>query len=142
MLTGMSGELATVLADLRGEGDELDGLVAGLSDAGWALPTPAEGWTIAHQVSHLAWTDRLASLAASDSAAAKGSAAADSAAVEGRAAVKGGAAVKDSADFRSGASSRNSVSFRDSDGHVDSAGFEGMLRRASADPLGFVEQGA
>lgn len=46
-----------VLDDLRAEGDELDALVAGLGTEEWALPTPAERWSIAHQVAHLAWTD-------------------------------------------------------------------------------------
>ncbi len=42
----------------------LDGRVADLDEAGWALATPAEGWTIAHQIAHLAWTDEVAALAA------------------------------------------------------------------------------
>jgi uncharacterized protein (TIGR03084 family) len=50
-------ELAAILRDLRDEGEELDALVAGLDAAGWRAPTPAPGWTIAHQVGHLAWTD-------------------------------------------------------------------------------------
>ena len=62
----MPDDLEGVLADLRAEGDELDGLVSGLPDAGWARPTPAPGWTIAHQIAHLAWTDQLALLAARD----------------------------------------------------------------------------
>jgi uncharacterized protein (TIGR03084 family) len=45
-------------------GDDLDGLVAELDDAGWATPTPAAGWTIAHQVAHLAATFRMAGTAA------------------------------------------------------------------------------
>ncbi|MEE4546015.1 TIGR03084 family metal-binding protein [Streptomyces sp. V4-01] len=49
-----------VLDDLRAEGEALDGLVAGLEPARWATPTPAAGWTIAHQIAHLAWTDDLA----------------------------------------------------------------------------------
>lgn len=60
---------AQVLADLRDEGDELDALVAPLDDAGWRLPTPAEGWSVAHQVAHLAWTDEVAVAAATDRAA-------------------------------------------------------------------------
>ena len=48
----------TVLADLDGESAEVDGLVADLPPDGWAPPTPAAGWTIAHQIAHLAWTDR------------------------------------------------------------------------------------
>ncbi|MBW9209725.1 TIGR03084 family protein [Mumia sp. zg.B21] len=57
--------LEAVLADLAAESDQLDALVADLDDAGWSRPTPAEGWTIAHQVAHLHWTDE-ASLAAVD----------------------------------------------------------------------------
>jgi uncharacterized protein (TIGR03084 family) len=59
-------ELAPLLADLRAEGDALDGVVAGLEEPAWLGPTPAEGWTIAHQVAHLAWTDEQALLAATD----------------------------------------------------------------------------
>ncbi|TJZ52924.1 TIGR03084 family protein [Streptomyces piniterrae] len=55
-----------VLADLRDESDELDALVAGLPAGRWATATPAEGWTVAHQIAHLAWTDRQALLAATD----------------------------------------------------------------------------
>ncbi|KIZ13597.1 TIGR03084 family metal-binding protein [Streptomyces natalensis] len=55
-----------VLADLRDESEELDALVAKLPAERWAVPTPAEGWTLAHQIAHLAWTDRKALLAASD----------------------------------------------------------------------------
>lgn len=62
----MAVDLAGVLEDLRAEGDELDALVAELPPEGWELLTPAVGWTIAHQVSHLAWTDRVALLAATD----------------------------------------------------------------------------
>jgi uncharacterized protein (TIGR03084 family) len=55
-----------VLADLRAEGNALDAVVAGLDDAGWRRPTPAAGWTIAHQIAHLAWTDDQAMRAATD----------------------------------------------------------------------------
>ncbi|MGV9627362.1 TIGR03084 family metal-binding protein [Streptomyces sp. NPDC003487] len=55
-----------VIDDLRDESDELDCLVAGLSPAQWALATPAPRWTIAHQIAHLAWTDRSALLAVTD----------------------------------------------------------------------------
>jgi len=58
--------LAEVLADLRAEGEALDGLVARLSDVDWSRETPSVGWTVANQVAHLAWTDRAATLAASD----------------------------------------------------------------------------
>lgn len=55
-----------VVADLTAESAELDDLVAGLDDAGWATPTPAPGWTIAHQIAHLSWTDGVAAVAATD----------------------------------------------------------------------------
>ncbi|MEU7147392.1 TIGR03084 family metal-binding protein [Streptomyces sp. NPDC045470] len=61
-----------VLADLRDEGDALDVLVGGLEPEGWALLTPAEGWTVAHQIGHLAWTDRQALLSATDPVAFQG----------------------------------------------------------------------
>ncbi|GAA1011075.1 TIGR03084 family metal-binding protein [Nocardiopsis tropica] len=32
----------------------------------WSLPTPAQGWTVAHQVAHLAWTDEVSLVAATD----------------------------------------------------------------------------
>ncbi|GAA2371115.1 TIGR03084 family metal-binding protein [Streptomyces cuspidosporus] len=57
-----------VLGDLLAEGEELDGLVAGLAEEDWATPTPAEGWTVAHQIAHLAWTDERAAQAATDPA--------------------------------------------------------------------------
>jgi uncharacterized protein (TIGR03083 family) len=59
-------DLQPVLSDLTAESDDLDALVSTLPDEGWAQPTPAEGWTIAHQIAHLAWTDDLATLAATD----------------------------------------------------------------------------
>ncbi len=51
---------AAVLGDLRAEGDALDGLVGRIAPERWAAPTPAPGWTIAHQIAHLAWTDECA----------------------------------------------------------------------------------
>ena len=32
----------------------------------WATPTPAPGWTIAHQIAHLLWTDRVSLLSVTD----------------------------------------------------------------------------
>jgi len=59
-------DTAELLADLDAESAEVDALVAGLSDVDWARPTPAAGWTIAHQIAHLSWTDHAALLAATD----------------------------------------------------------------------------
>ncbi|RZQ61124.1 TIGR03084 family metal-binding protein [Amycolatopsis suaedae] len=58
-----------VIDDLTEEGREVDGLVAGLAADAWALPTPAAGWTVAHQIGHLAFIFRIAGLAAADPAA-------------------------------------------------------------------------
>jgi uncharacterized protein (TIGR03084 family) len=59
---------APMVADLRAESDDLDALVAPLAADRWADPTPAPGWTIAHQIGHLLWTDRVALTAATDGA--------------------------------------------------------------------------
>ena len=57
-----------IVADLRAESDDLDALVAPLPAHRWAEPTPAAGWTIAHQIGHLLWTDRVALTAVTDEA--------------------------------------------------------------------------
>ena len=55
-----------VIGALRAEADEFDHMVAALPPARWATPTPAPGWTVAHQVGHVAFVFRIAGLAASD----------------------------------------------------------------------------
>jgi uncharacterized protein (TIGR03083 family) len=55
-----------MVADLRVESDELDAIVADLPADQWAEATPAPGWTIAHQIAHLLWTDRVALTAVTD----------------------------------------------------------------------------
>lgn len=57
-----------IVDDLRAESDDLDGLVADLPAERWAGATPASGWTIAHQIAHLLWTDRVALLSIDDEA--------------------------------------------------------------------------
>jgi uncharacterized protein (TIGR03084 family) len=52
-------DASAVLNDLQAEGDDLEALVTGLTGGQWATATPAEGWTIAHQIAHLAWTDAV-----------------------------------------------------------------------------------
>jgi uncharacterized protein (TIGR03084 family) len=59
-------DLTALVADLAAECADLDALVADLPEAQWAQETPAAGWTIAHQIGHLAWTDDVAALAATD----------------------------------------------------------------------------
>ncbi|MDY6996095.1 MAG: TIGR03084 family metal-binding protein, partial [Actinomycetota bacterium] len=57
-----------IVADLRAESDALDALVADLAPQRWATETPAAGWTVAHQIAHLLWTDRVALTAINDEA--------------------------------------------------------------------------
>jgi len=66
----MKGETVSAAPDvygaLKAAGAEVDSMVAELAPAGWQIETPAPGWTVAHQIAHLAATFRLAALAASD----------------------------------------------------------------------------
>lgn len=62
----MPADLPGLLADLTAESGELDAMLAGLGHAQWDLPTPAEGWAVRDQVSHLAYFDEAAALAATD----------------------------------------------------------------------------
>ncbi|QXW05596.1 TIGR03084 family protein [Rhodococcus globerulus] len=56
-------EIADVIVELRAEGAFIEAMVRDLVADEWTNPTPAEGWTIAHQVGHLHWTDAVSSLA-------------------------------------------------------------------------------
>jgi uncharacterized protein (TIGR03084 family) len=56
--------LASILADLAVEWEELRALLAPLPEEGWRTPTPAVGWDVATQIAHLAWTDETAAVAA------------------------------------------------------------------------------
>lgn len=57
-------DVSAIVRDLEAESKEVDALVADLRPARWSLPTLAAGWTIAHQIAHLAWTDAKALVAA------------------------------------------------------------------------------
>ncbi|MFF5333621.1 TIGR03084 family metal-binding protein [Streptomyces sp. NPDC013181] len=59
-------DASAVLDDLRSESHQLDLLVAGATARQWAGTTPAEGWTLAHQIAHLSWTDDVALVAVTD----------------------------------------------------------------------------
>ncbi|MHB8466048.1 MAG: TIGR03084 family metal-binding protein [Acidimicrobiales bacterium] len=65
----MMADLEHVVADLAVEQHDLDALVVALDDDGWDAPTPAEGWAVRDQISHLAFFDGRARLALTDPAA-------------------------------------------------------------------------
>jgi uncharacterized protein (TIGR03084 family) len=55
-----------IVADLHAESDALDTLVADLPADAWTTMTPSPGWTVAHQIAHLLWTDRVALISVTD----------------------------------------------------------------------------
>jgi uncharacterized protein (TIGR03084 family) len=59
-------DLAGLLADLAAETEALDGMLASLPGRGWPTPTPSPGWSIQDQITHLAFFDETAALAATD----------------------------------------------------------------------------
>jgi uncharacterized protein (TIGR03084 family) len=62
--------MADIFDDLAGEYEQLDGILAALTEAQWAQPSAAEGWTVADVVLHLAQSEELviASVAGDESA--------------------------------------------------------------------------
>ena len=60
----MPVDMSALAADLAAETAVTRALVAGLDEAGWRTPTPAVGWDIADQISHLAYFDEVAVRAA------------------------------------------------------------------------------
>src|SRR5205085_723683 len=58
-LNAMPVDMAALAADLAAESAVTRALVAGLDEAGWHTPTPAAGWDIADQISHLAYFDEV-----------------------------------------------------------------------------------
>jgi uncharacterized protein (TIGR03084 family) len=55
----MPADMAALAADLAAESAVTRTLVAGLDEAGWHTPTPAAGWDIGDQISHLAYFDEV-----------------------------------------------------------------------------------
>jgi len=62
----MPADLGVLLEDLAAETWALRAILDTLADADWQLQTPAPGWTIADQVSHLAYFDEMAMMSARD----------------------------------------------------------------------------
>ena len=65
----MAPSLAALLPDLEAEQADLRELLRGIDDAAWHAPTPSAGWTVLHQVRHLAHGEELGRVAATDPAA-------------------------------------------------------------------------
>ena len=62
----MPADLVALVDDVAAETAALRIILDPLPDASWLLPTPAPGWTIADQVSHLAYFDEVAVTSATD----------------------------------------------------------------------------
>ena len=60
----MPVDMAALADDLAAESAVTRALVAGLDADGWHTPTPADGWDITDQMSHLAYFDDVAVLGA------------------------------------------------------------------------------
>lgn len=59
-------DLSTLIDDVADEHGSLSVVLGSLDDRDWNLATASPGWTIRHQVSHLEFFDRRASLALAD----------------------------------------------------------------------------
>jgi uncharacterized protein (TIGR03084 family) len=56
----MPVDMTALAADLAAESAVTRALVSGLDETGWRTPTPAPGWNVKDQVSHLAYFDEVA----------------------------------------------------------------------------------
>lgn len=59
-------DLEALSQDLAAEHEDLDAVVSSIRPAEWDVDTPAPGWTVRDQVSHLAFFDEQALLATTD----------------------------------------------------------------------------
>ena len=62
----MPADMSALLADLAAESEVIAQMLSGLSPEDYELPTPAEGWAIRDQVSHLAYFDEMEVTAATE----------------------------------------------------------------------------
>ncbi|MBW3595006.1 MAG: TIGR03084 family protein [Actinobacteria bacterium] len=62
-------DLEELCADLAAEHQALDDVLGDLRDDQWDAPTPAPGWSVRDQISHLAFFDEQAQIATADPAA-------------------------------------------------------------------------
>jgi uncharacterized protein (TIGR03084 family) len=68
MLSPMAPALTDLVADLRAGQADLRSFLLALEPDAWSRPTPSPGWTVLHQVRHLAHGEELGRLAATDPA--------------------------------------------------------------------------
>jgi uncharacterized protein (TIGR03084 family) len=61
--------LDALLDDVQAEADDLLSAMAGISEADWDAPTPAEGWSVRDAISHLAFFDGVTTVAVTDAEA-------------------------------------------------------------------------
>lgn len=61
-------DMQRICVDVEAEYQALDGLLRHLDEADWNRSTPADGWLVRDQVSHIGSTDRVATIAAGDPA--------------------------------------------------------------------------
>ena len=62
----MSDVLSALLDDVQAEADDLLAAMAGIREADWDAPTPAEGWSVRDAISHLAYFDHVTTVAVTD----------------------------------------------------------------------------
>ncbi|GAA0623546.1 TIGR03084 family metal-binding protein [Sporichthya brevicatena] len=62
----MAISMTALAADLGAETDEVERMLESMSEQDWNLPTPAEGWLIRDQISHLAYFDDMTVLSLTD----------------------------------------------------------------------------
>ena len=62
----MPADMGALTADLAAETADLTAILAPLARSQWDLPTPAAGWAVRDQVSHLAYFDETAVVSALD----------------------------------------------------------------------------
>lgn len=66
MTKSTATSMEPICTDLAEEQAALDLLVADIAESAWDLPTPAEGWSVRDQISHLAFFDEAGHQAAVD----------------------------------------------------------------------------
>src|SRR3954467_1548195 len=62
----MAVDMGALTTDLAAESAELYEVLSVLAESDWARPTPAAGWTVHDQVTHLAFFDETAVTSATD----------------------------------------------------------------------------